>query len=130
MTLLNVAHLLCRLCLALSLLTFAIDGMAISAPALRSGTRGLHQIEWMAVITLSALLMVIAVWLIFGLRSRVVALLGLVIFAGQLFWFNALDLQTTYGVWHLVLSIGLAGPLLVLGGGYFAIYKRGWKVPV
>lgn len=130
MTFLNVMHLLCRLLLALSFLVFAIDGLTIASVARHHGLSGFYQGEWIEVTILSALMMSISIWLVIGLRSRMVALLGLVIFAGLHLWFSALGLQTTYGVWHLAISSALAAPLLVLGGGRFAIYRRGWQVPV
>jgi len=130
MTVLNVLHLLCRLLLALSFLVFALDGILISSLARQHGTGGLHEVEWAAVFVLSALLLFIVTWLLFGLRSRVVATIGLAIFAGQLFWFHSLGLDTSYGIAHLALSAVLALPLIVLGGGRFAIYRRGWQVPI
>ena len=116
--------------MALSFLVFAIDGLRVSAFASQQGIAGLHQIEWTGVIVLSALLMFIAIWLIFGLRSRVVATMGLVIFAGQLAWFHTLGLHSGYCSWHLIISAALALPLWILGGGPFAISRRGWQVPV
>ena len=130
MTPLNVSHLACRMLLAFSFLVFALDGISLSDQARQHGTAGLHDIEWFAVITLSGLLMFVFIWLLFGLRTRVVSALGIVLFAGQFFWFRSLGLHTSYGVGHLAVSGILSLPLLFLGGGPFAIYRRGWQLPV
>ncbi|MGI3184904.1 hypothetical protein [Nioella aestuarii] len=130
MTILTLSHLLCRLLLAFSILVFALDGISVAALAQQQGTGGLHPIEWAAVFCLSGLLLFIFIWLLFGLQTRVMASLGLILFAGQLLWFERLGLQTQYGSAHLAITILLAFPLLILGGGRFAIYRRGWRLPV
>lgn len=130
MTPLSILHLLCRLLLAFSFLVFALDGLAISFLSRQQGTGGIHQVEWAAVIVGSSLLMYAFIWLLFGLRTRVVTALGLALFAGQYAWFQSLGLQTGFGLGHLILSGVLALPLLFFGGGRFAIYRRGWQLPV
>ncbi|WP_071675136.1 hypothetical protein [Nioella nitratireducens] len=117
---------LCRLLLALSFLVFSLDCLGLINGYRSIGIRGLHDVEWMGVTVLCALIQFAAVWLMFGLRSRVVALLGLVLMIGLLLWFEALGVQTSYGSLQVVASAVLALPLFFLGGGRFALYRRGW----
>lgn len=128
MTFLTLSHLFCRLLLALSFLVFALEGLSITAVASHHGTGGLHQIEWAGAIVVSGMLMFASTWLLFGLRSRVVAVFGLMLYSGQFLWFRAIGLDPSYGLTQLAFSAVLALPLLFLGGGPFAIYRRGWSL--
>ncbi len=123
---LTVSQTLCRLLLSLSFMVFGLDGLRLATGFRSIGTRGLHDVEWTGVVVLCALILFSAVWLLFGLRSRVVALIGLVMMVGLTLWFDTVGIQTTYGGLHIAASVVLALPLFFLGGGRFALYRRGW----
>lgn len=81
-------------------------------------------------IAVHALLVVTVIWLAFGLRTRVVAVLG-----GTLFVAHGLlgqdDLSHGAPVMWLIIAVGLIGSALaVVGGGRWCMYRGGWSVPV
>ena len=79
-------------------------------------------------IAIHALLGTMAVWLAFGVRTRVIALAATVLLLG---WDllappDLLGAGPRVEVLTLV-ACALAAPLMVFGGGPRALYRRGWR---
>lgn len=127
MTFGQILHLLCRMLTAFLLTTASIEALAVIDLHWTVGTRGIHGVEWSAIIVLCALILSTAVWLLVGIRSRVVAMLGVALLCGLTLWFDAMEIQTVYGAWLAVAATATAVPLVLRGGGQFALYRRGWK---
>lgn len=80
-----------------------------------------------ASLALNGLMLVISIWLFFGVRTRVVALLGASLYVGfALYQTSAEVVPTDVSVPVLLVAI-LAAPLIAFGGGDFAMYKKGWQ---
>lgn len=79
-------------------------------------------------VLLHALMAMAAIWLIFGVRTRIVALLGLLFYAAlwRLESQNGADGLLGYLV-PLQVVVVLALPLILLGGGRFSLYRAGWR---
>ncbi|MGX0876797.1 putative membrane protein YphA (DoxX/SURF4 family) [Roseovarius sp. MBR-154] len=80
---------------------------------------------------LAALLSLISIWLVLGLRSRVVAILGFVICSATLLlhggsWTHA----PTTGFWSWDRMIAFAAVLVmsITGGGLFRLHAGGWRL--
>lgn len=74
-----------------------------------------------------ALLATIGLWLLFGIRTRVVASLGAALAAGLAL---ALPEATVAGADPLrgvLAALVLACPLVVFGGGRWSAYRKGWR---
>ncbi|GAA5081403.1 hypothetical protein N0B44_27905 [Roseibacterium beibuensis] len=71
------------------------------------------------------LLAVVASWLILGIRTRITALLGLALMLATA-WSNQY-LQTS-SAWAVYASsaVLMTVPLLLCGGGHYALVRRGW----
>lgn len=77
-------------------------------------------------VALAALLVVAAIWLAAGIRSRVVAALCCAMILGSNL---ALDMALRPPLPELVtgLTVALAVPVILGGGGKLALYRRGWR---
>lgn len=75
----------------------------------------------------NALLLIVSIWLFFGVRTRVVALLGGALFVALLMTERLAIVETDAGRVLTVAVLSLALPLVVFGGGRFAVYARGWR---
>ena len=128
-SLLELLHLGDRFLLAGIFGAFAFRGLNIvGSPATASGLGGPLAVvdSDAASLALRALLAMIAIWLAFGIRTRVVALLGATLFLSAHFFTLGFDMGSDRA---LVLSIiaAMAAPLVLLGGGRFAMFSKGWR---
>lgn len=105
----------------------ALDGLWVNNWARERGLHGLHVLEWGTVTVLCALIFFSALWLLFGVRSRIMAMFGTAQAAGLVFWFHGLGLTTDFQVMLFLAAFLAAAPLMWLGGGHFSIYRRGWR---
>jgi len=127
MTILSAAQLFCRFLLSLVFLLLALDGLWISNWSRAHGIHGMHNVEWAAVTLLCSIILFAAVWLLFGVRTRVVALLGTLLSAGLVYWFAGFGIGSRFQLYLLLAACIATLPLLALGGGRFALYRRGWS---
>ena len=74
-----------------------------------------------------ALLAIVAVWLVLGVRTRVVALLGLVLFAGARIVLPGISELNEAALVQVGLFACACVPLLRFGGGRFAMIRGGWR---
>jgi len=74
-----------------------------------------------------ALLIVIGIWLLFGIRSRVVALAGVLLYSG----FTIISHHHGLGLGSRFADLAVVGflalPLITSGGGFACLYRAGWK---
>jgi uncharacterized membrane protein YphA (DoxX/SURF4 family) len=77
---------------------------------------------------LAGLLLLTALWLAFGLRTRVVALVGVALFAGKAILVPGLENVSNAAIGNMLLVCLLAAPLLLSGGGRFSLLRGGWQV--
>lgn len=117
--------LLSRVLLAAVFAAHAILGVDRVAEANLTGLGLLRDNELLS-LALRALLATIAIWLLFGIRTRVVALLGAVLFfSAQLLTQGFHPSADARSVLIIVAIISL--PLILRGGGRFAMLSRGWR---
>jgi len=125
---LDVLHLADRVALSAIFAGFAVRGLSLlGQPAFANGGLGnpsLVESDAMS-LALRVLLAVIAIWLFFGVRTRVVALIGTTLFlaAHILPLGGGIEPGLALG---LGCVIALTLPLLAFGGGRFALLSRGW----
>ncbi|MGB8622286.1 MAG: hypothetical protein WCD16_05660 [Paracoccaceae bacterium] len=80
-----------------------------------------------ATIALNALLLIISIWLLFGIRTRVVAVLGVALFTTLVLTGRSNVLLDLDGKIVVVAIFSLALPLVAFGGGRWRLYpKDGW----
>ncbi|SLN39446.1 hypothetical protein ROJ8625_01848 [Roseivivax jejudonensis] len=75
---------------------------------------------------LAGLMSVVAIWLAFGVRTRVVALLGLALYTGHLVALPGFTTVGTDEIVQLAVVAALALPLIVFGGGRYSMVRAGW----
>ena len=80
---------------------------------------------------IAALLSLIAIWLLLGLRSRVVAVLGFVICSAALLlhggsWTHAP--ATGFWSWDRMIAFGAVLILSITGGGMYRLHAGGWRL--
>ncbi|GAW34936.1 hypothetical protein RA2_01993 [Roseovarius sp. A-2] len=78
-----------------------------------------------------ALLSLIAIWLVLGLRSRVVAVLGFVICSAALLlqggsWTHTPVIE--FWSWDRMIAIGAVLILSITGGGMYRLHAGGWRL--
>ncbi len=73
-----------------------------------------------------SLLIVIGIWLAFGIRSRVVAALGVLLFIMPYLLESHLVVLPRETA-TMIAAILLAIPVLLCGGGRHALLRRGWR---
>ncbi|WP_425074727.1 hypothetical protein [Sagittula sp. S175] len=79
---------------------------------------------------LAALMILTALWMAFGVHTRVMALLGTALFAGMALLLPGLERLTMHSVLSVGLFATLALPLICAGGGRFSLLRGGWRVPL
>ncbi|MGR3570767.1 hypothetical protein [Brevirhabdus sp.] len=126
--LLSTTLFACRFFLAAIFAMQAIDGLLLpSMTATAHGRIGfLPHVPHFAQSALFGLLLTISIWLLFGVRSRVVALLGIVLSIGYATQISdaSAHFDILFAELGLIAALGL--PLIAFGGGRWAIYQRGW----
>ncbi|WP_435259072.1 hypothetical protein ACSBLW_04685 [Thioclava sp. FR2] len=125
----GIAQLTLRLAFG-AVVGYAAFLQSVYSPAFASsGSGGIG--ESTSPIVLHALMAVAAIWLIFGVRTRVVALFGLSCYA-TLFWLetqNGFSTRLEFLVPLQIVAL-LALPLILFGGGHFSLYRAGWRNPL
>ncbi|SIN91167.1 hypothetical protein [Vannielia litorea] len=106
-----------------ALSTLVVPSLAAEASTGVSAFRA--PVETFQFIAVNALLIVIAIWVAFGIRTRLVTAIGLVIYAGYTISSGGLEADNL-GI-GIFVAFGLALPLLAAGGGAFALYRKGWS---
>ncbi|MFZ5961764.1 hypothetical protein ACOXXX_02335 [Thalassococcus sp. BH17M4-6] len=114
--------------------------MTPSGPALRFGARlalvGIFVSSVLSTIAgdhiigaaaLCSLLTVVSLWLAFGVRTRVMALLGIALYIGLDGLVPGFENLSTYALIELVVAVSLALPLIAYGGGRYCTYRGGWQ---
>ncbi len=81
----------------------------------------------LAAAALSSLLAIVCVWLAFGVRTRVMALLGLALYLGLALLVPGLQALNPVRLMELTFVVLLALPLIAFGGGRFCVYRGGWQ---
>ncbi|MGR3367218.1 MAG: hypothetical protein ACU0CC_04505 [Sagittula sp.] len=77
---------------------------------------------------MSGLLWVISVWLMFGVRTRIVAALGLTIYGAMALLLPGLDRLTAHSLLSVAIVAGLTLPVILAGGGHYSLVRGGWRV--
>lgn len=106
-----------------ALSTLVVPTFAAQASSWQMGFRA--PVETAQFIAVNALLIVIAIWVAFGIRTRLVTSIGLVIYAGYTLTSGGYEADNL-GIGVLV-AFGLALPLIVAGGGAYSMYRKGWS---
>ncbi|QDC09577.1 hypothetical protein FHY55_10125 [Oceanicola sp. D3] len=106
-----------------SLSTLVVPSLAAEASTGTSEFRA--PIETAQFIAVNALLIVIAIWVAFGIRTRLVAAIGLTIYTGYTLSNGGFEADNL-GI-GIFVAFGLALPLIVAGGGAYALYRKGWS---
>ena len=106
---------------------FAQLGCRIVAPALFFVSVGTEIMARgrpdLALSVIAGLVCIFAIWMLFGIRTRVAALAALVLWTG---W-HALGRGIQDQTMMLVILAVLCLPLILRGGGTHALYRRGWS---
>ena len=88
---------------------------------------GASHLPTLASLALHGLLLVVSIWLFFGVRTRVVALLGSLLYVGYALYQSSAEVVPTDVSVPVLLVAILAAPLIAFGGGDFSMYKKGWQ---
>lgn len=78
-------------------------------------------------VVLNAVLGTVAIWLVFGVRTRVVTLIGLTLYLAAMYIHIRSSLVVEVALAEVLVVMALALPLILRGGGRFALYRAGWK---
>lgn len=81
----------------------------------------------LAASALCVLLTTVSVWLVFGVRTRVVALLGLALFIGLEVVHPGLNATSPDALMNSAYVALLGLPLVLFGGGRFSMIQAGWR---
>lgn len=79
---------------------------------------------------LSVLMVMTSIWLAFGYRTRVMALLGASLYGGMVVLLPGLPEVTSQTLVSVAVVAALALPLIFAGGGRFSLLRAGWQVPL
>lgn len=79
---------------------------------------------------LAAMILVNAVFLAFGARTRVMAMLGLALYTGLVTLVPGLNSLSANSLLAVAMVAVLALPLFYNGGGRFSLSRGGWHVPL
>lgn len=79
---------------------------------------------------LASMMLVVSVWLAFGVRTRVMACLALGLFAGMALLMPGLERLSIQSLSSVGLFTVLALPLIFGGGGRYSLLRGGWRVPL
>lgn len=121
-------HLACRLLVGLLFLTQALYGMQLY----KNGHFDVHAVGSLSVSTLALLMLLVvtSIWLFFGIFTRVMAVFGALLSAA-LVSLSGLQLYGVIGLSVLgPVLVMLLAPLVVFGGGRFAMHRGGWCLPL
>lgn len=109
--------LLCRLAVAALTAALALLGAAQAIAG---------QGPMPALLVMPALLATAAVWLLFGIRTRVVVLVAVGLGLGYAFLANPAQEAARGPQVMAILLFGLAVPLVLHGGGSLCMLRKGW----
>jgi uncharacterized membrane protein YphA (DoxX/SURF4 family) len=116
----------CRLGLGMFLFTEA--AATLLSPNLAANAHaGFSQDPSFISIVLHGLLLTISIWLVFGVRTRVVALLGAMLYLAYALYSKSVALVPDDVSVQVLLVAILAAPLVAFGGGQYSLYKKGWQ---
>lgn len=73
---------------------------------------------------IGGLICIFAIWMLFGVRTRIAALASLVLWSG---WTSLVGPQANQQVALLMVIAVLCLPLIIAGGGANALYRKGWS---
>ncbi|SEL58843.1 hypothetical protein SAMN05444413_11183 [Roseivivax marinus] len=76
---------------------------------------------------LSGLMTVVAIWLVFGIRTRVVATLGTALYVGHITMLPGFGAVDATILAELALVGAIALPSILFGGGRFSMVRAGWS---
>ncbi|MCR8547087.1 hypothetical protein M4578_04560 [Salipiger sp. P9] len=76
---------------------------------------------------LCTLLATVSIWLLFGVRTRIVALMGLALYIGLEVVNPGLNQASTDTLLNSAFVVLLALPLVIFGGGKFSMLRAGWR---
>ncbi|APZ54303.1 hypothetical protein [Salipiger abyssi] len=74
-----------------------------------------------------ALLFTVSIWLLFGVRTRVVALMGLALYLGLEIVHPGLSSADSQVLLSSAIVVLLGLPLIIFGGGKFSVVRAGWR---
>ena len=118
-----------RLAFAFLLANQALSTLVVPALSAEASTGGesAYQapLEFAQFVAINALLFVISIWVAFGIRTRLVAAIGLVMYMGYTLAHGSMEADNL-GI-GIFVAFGLALPLIVAGGGAFSMYRKGWS---
>lgn len=77
-------------------------------------------------IAMATLLGTIATYLVLGIRTRVVATLGLILFVAMVLILPGLHQFDVNAAQRIVVVLLLSAPLIIRGGGRFSLVQGGW----
>ena len=97
----------------------------IAAEASTGATGYQTPIDFTQFVAIHALPIVIAIWIAFGVRTRLVTALGLALYTGYTLATHSPE-TGAIGL-GLFIAFGLALPLIAAGGGSYSIYRKGWS---
>ena len=125
---LGVAQLALRLCLGAVVGYTALLHSSISTASASEGL--IDTVGSSSPTLLLAILAMTAIWIVFGVRTRIVSLLALVCYAAviRIESLNSFSTVADLLVPFQIVAL-LALPLILFGGGRFSIYRAGWRNP-
>lgn len=125
----DILHVLqCALRIALAIfLGFTVVGEFFRTDPLQIGWYvSPRQVE-LSTAMICALLAAISIWLVFGVRTRVVALLGLALYVGLEVVRPGLHAASYETIMNSTFVVLLGLPLVLFGGGKFSMIRAGWR---
>ncbi|GGL65540.1 hypothetical protein GCM10011392_20300 [Wenxinia marina] len=99
-------------------------GMAMVCASCAVLFLGSRSLQGPAEIAIGAMLAVAGIWLLFGVRTRVMAVIATVLISGHAVLVGA---ATPVPDAMPLLAAVLSLPLALFGGGPFALYSKGWR---
>ncbi|PJJ86794.1 hypothetical protein CLV77_1351 [Brevirhabdus pacifica] len=125
-----LSTLQCGFRVGLGLVLFSHSTATLISPAFSANASSVvssGHLPTFASLALNGLLLIISIWLFFGVRTRVVALTGSLLYVSySLYHASAEIVPTDVSVPVLLVAI-LAAPLVAFGGGQYSMYKKGWQ---
>lgn len=128
MTITPLVQCALRLSFAFLLANQALSTLVVPSIAAEAstGTNAFRApIETAQFIAMNALLVVVAIWVAFGIRTRLVTAIGLTLYTGYTLANGGIEADNL-GI-GIFVAVGLALPLLVAGGGAYSMYRKGWS---
>lgn len=78
-------------------------------------------------LVVAMLFVLIAVWLMFGIHTRVMALISAALLVAFHFAVSRCPMVLTPETLHVMIAVFFATPLIFLGGGKFSLLRAGWS---